>query len=68
VKPTDLPILGELLVAGPDDPVFDWLVLAGPLVVVVLALLGRSPPTVVLAGAYVAAAVANVLKNAVRLS
>ncbi|UPW00375.1 hypothetical protein M0R88_17950 [Halorussus gelatinilyticus] len=37
-----VPIVGEILAAGPNDRVFDSLLLAGPLLVVAIALLGRS--------------------------
>lgn len=48
----DVPVLAWILDTGPDDRVFDSLLLAGPLLIVVLALVGRSPVTVALAVGY----------------
>ncbi|WP_254768462.1 hypothetical protein [Salinilacihabitans rarus] len=38
---------------GPNDPVFDSLLLTGPLVVALVVVLGRSPITTAVAAAYV---------------
>lgn len=48
----NVPILGELLSAGPNDRVFDSLLLVGPLLIVVIAIAGRSLPTMLLAIGY----------------
>jgi len=55
-----------LLVAGPDDRVLDAFVVLGPLVVALLALLGRGPVTEILAAGYVVALLAYVGVVAVR--
>ncbi|QGN06027.1 hypothetical protein Hrd1104_01115 [Halorhabdus sp. CBA1104] len=48
----DLPIVGTVYESGADDRIFDGLLLVGPLVVVVIAALGRSLLTELLAVAY----------------
>jgi len=62
----EIPFVGRILVAGPGDPVFDWLLALGPGVVVLAAVLGRSLPTVALAIAYVTAIVVRVAYNGLR--
>lgn len=42
MNPDDLPIAGELLEVGAEDPVFDWLLLAGPFLIILVAIAGRS--------------------------
>lgn len=49
----DLPLLRRLEDIGPTDPVFDLLVLAGPLVIAAIALLGRTAITTTFATVYV---------------
>ena len=61
-----LPLVRQVVTSGAEDPVFDGLLLAGPLVVLLLALLGRSPFTQALALGYVVAFGAHVLSNALR--
>ncbi|PSQ15416.1 hypothetical protein BRD00_14055 [Halobacteriales archaeon QS_8_69_26] len=56
MRPRDLPVIHGVIEAGPNDRVFDVLLLSGPLVVGLVALLGRE--NVVSAGvasAYLAA-------------
>ena len=48
----DVPVVGPILAAGADDPVFDALLLAGPLCIAVVAVAGRRPLTVALAATY----------------
>ncbi|GGL22886.1 hypothetical protein GCM10009037_02880 [Halarchaeum grantii] len=52
--------------AGPNDRVLDAFVLLGPLVLALLALLGRGPVTEALAAGYVLALLAYVAAIAVR--
>lgn len=52
MKPERIPIIDALLAAGPNDQIFDSLLLAGPLLIVVIALVGRSLLTVLLAVGY----------------
>ncbi|WP_336036524.1 hypothetical protein [Halobacterium yunchengense] len=61
----DVPVVGEVVEAGADDRVFDGLLLAGPLVVALIAVLGRTPVTVAVAAGYVAVFVAYTLWKAV---
>jgi len=56
-----IPLIGQVINSGADDRVFDALLLAGPLVVVVLALVGRNLVTEGLAAAYLAVFVGYVL-------
>lgn len=47
-----IPLVGSLLAAGADDDVFDALLVLGPVIVIVITLLGRSPVSIALAVAY----------------
>ncbi|MFC6826840.1 hypothetical protein [Halopelagius fulvigenes] len=60
----DAPLLGPVLNAGADDRVFDGLLLAGPLLLCVLALVGRTRTTTVLAAGYLAVFVGYTLYKA----
>jgi|GEM_PF-3531818 len=62
----DLPILRHLEDVGPTDPVFDLLVLLGPLVIALIALLGRTPVTMTTTTAYVLGFVAYFGWNATK--
>ena len=55
MRPHDLPVVRQVLASGADDRVLDALLLLGPVVILVLALLGRSPVTVAIAAAYLLA-------------
>lgn len=48
----DIPFIGSLLAAGADDRVFDILLLVGPLAILVITILGRTPLSVAIAVAY----------------
>lgn len=52
MRPTDLPIIAQVSDAGADDWVFDTLLFAGPVVIGLIVLFGRSAPTEVVALAY----------------
>ncbi|WP_137285022.1 hypothetical protein [Halorussus salinisoli] len=54
MKTDSVPIVGELFAAGPSDRVFDSLLLAGPLLIVFVALVGRSLLTTLLTVSYLA--------------
>lgn len=55
-----------LFVTGPDDRVFDAFILVAPLVVLVIALLGRTGVTTALAAGYLLAFVGYVVSLGVR--
>lgn len=62
----DVPFLGSL--SEGHGRGFDILILCGPLLIAVLALLGRSPLTTVLAAGYVVAFVLYMLMKSIRYS
>jgi hypothetical protein len=47
-----LPLVSSILESGADDRIFDGLLLCGPVVIALIAVLGRTPVTVGLAGGY----------------
>lgn len=57
----DLPILSHILESGADDRVFDFLLLVGPLVIALVAALGRTLLTRAIAFAYIGVFVAHIL-------
>lgn len=65
ISPEDVPFLGSLSHEGRSRG-FDALILCGPLLIAVLALLGRSQLTTVLAAGYVAAFILYTLMKSVR--
>ncbi|RDI71609.1 hypothetical protein [Halopelagius longus] len=60
----DAPVLGPVLEAGADDRVFDGLLLAGPILLCALALVGRREVTTVIAAGYIAVFVGYTLHKA----
>jgi len=52
MSPRELPVVGRLSDVGPEDPVFDSLLLVGPFVVVLIAMFGRHPVSDVVAVGY----------------
>jgi len=54
MTPRDLPVVSAVFDAGADDRVFDSLLFAGPLVIVLIVALGRSLVTEAVAIAYIA--------------
>ncbi|ELY64473.1 hypothetical protein [Natrinema versiforme] len=66
MRVSELPIVGDLLESGAEDRVFDSLLLVGPLLILVIAVAGRSALTTGLAAAYVMFFVAYVLYRGVR--
>lgn len=63
MPPTEWPLLTAVRDAGTDDSVLQGLLLAGPLVIALIVLLGRSPVTTVLAGGYLVVLLGNTLRN-----
>jgi hypothetical protein len=68
VNVDDLPIIGRVHQWGAEETVYDALLLCGPLVVLVIAVLGRTSVTVGLTGLYVASFVGYALSRAVWVS
>ncbi|QLG48220.1 hypothetical protein [Natrinema halophilum] len=63
---SDLPVVGQLLESGAEDRVFDGLLLIGPVLIVGIAILGRSVITTGIATTYVLFFVAYILYLGVR--
>lgn len=61
-----LPVVSAVIEAGPQDRVFDALLLLGPFVIGVIVLLGRSLPTKTLAVVYLWTFVASTVYRWVR--
>ena len=66
MMPRDLPVVSAVVEAGADDRIFDSLLLIGPLVIGLIALLGRSFVTEAVAVVYIAVFVGYTLYRAVR--
>ncbi|AFO56271.1 MULTISPECIES: hypothetical protein [Natrinema] len=62
----DLPIVGGFLEAGAEDRVFDLLLLVGPLLILFIAVAGRSPLTVGGAIAYCWFFIAHIIYRGVQ--
>jgi hypothetical protein len=62
----DLPVVSNVVDSGADDRVFDSLLLLGPVVIGVVALVGRSLFTEALAVTYLAAFVTYTLYRGIR--
>ncbi|ADB60964.1 hypothetical protein Htur_2081 [Haloterrigena turkmenica DSM 5511] len=62
----EIPVVGELLESGAEDRVFDTLLLIGPGIILVIALLGRSPLTLGIAIGYLVFFLAYVLYRGVQ--
>lgn len=65
MRPQDLPWVGRVLAFGPDDVVYDSLILLGPLVVALFVVAGRNPVTIAVALGYVASFVSYAAYRAV---
>lgn len=66
MRSTDVPIVAHVRESGPNDRVYDALLLSGPLVIVVIAALGRTLPTRVLAVSYIVLLVVYILLRGVQ--
>lgn len=64
MNPESVPVLGLLFRWGPGDRGFDALMVLGPLVVLIVTVVGRSPVTTAIAGGYLAGLVGYVLYRA----
>lgn len=61
MRPGDVPLVSQVFEWGAEDRVFDALLLVGPLVVVIVVVLGRSALTRAIALVYIATFVAYAL-------
>lgn len=52
MKLTRVPLVGSVVESGADDRVFDALLLSGPLVIMLIAIFGRTLVTTGLSGGY----------------
>ena len=64
MNPRRFPIVGTVFDAGPNDSMFDLLLVAGPILILTIAFVGRSLPTTLLALGYVLAVLGRVLWKA----
>lgn len=62
----DLPLVAYVLESGANDRVFDFLLLVGPAVIVLVAIVGRTLATVGISVAYLVFFVAYVLYKGLR--
>lgn len=63
---SEIPFVYQIRDWGPDDPTFDSLLLIGPLVILIVVLLGRTPITIGIAAIYLLAFVGYVLYKSIR--
>lgn len=59
-----IPLIGGVIESGADDRVFDGLLLSGPVLLVLLALVGRNLITEAIAALYIAVFVGYVIYTA----
>ncbi|MFB6072038.1 MAG: hypothetical protein ABEJ88_03630 [Halobacterium sp.] len=64
MKRDDVPVVRHMADIGPQDPVFDSLILLGPIVIVAVAAVGRNAATTALAVGYLASFVLYTLYKA----
>ncbi|MFT4891973.1 MAG: hypothetical protein ACI9YT_002912 [Halobacteriales archaeon] len=62
----ELPIVGEIFAAGSTDPIYDLLMVAGPLLLLVIRVVGREFVTQALVGLYLLSFLAYVVVRHVR--
>lgn len=65
MRAENVPLVKQVVQSGPDDSIYDAMLLAGPVLLLVIALLGRSPATVSLAVLYLVGLGTNLAKNGV---
>ena len=66
MKISRLPFVSQVVESGADDRVFDGLLLAGPFIILIIAVAGRSLFTHLLAASYIAVFAVHILLNAMR--
>jgi hypothetical protein len=66
MKPTEFPIVAQVIESGAQDRVFDALLLVGPLVILLIAAVGRSALSIAVAVVYLLAFVGHVLTNGLK--
>lgn len=65
MKPRDVPLVDQIVESGADDHVYDTFMLMGPLVLVIVAVVGRTLLTEVVVGAHLLAFTTYVVYNAI---
>ena len=65
MRARELPIVGQVFESGAEDRVFDSLLLVGPVIIVLIAAVGRSLLTTAIAVTYVVFFVAYVIYRGV---
>lgn len=65
MNPNDLLPVSWLSRASPGDPVFDALMIIGPILLVIVAVFGRTVVTTVMVGLYVASFLVYTLYNGI---
>lgn len=68
MRPSDLPLISHVYESGPDDRVFDSLLLVGPLVILLIVILERTLLTHLIAISYITLLVIYVLYRGIRTS
>ncbi|WP_222918637.1 hypothetical protein [Natrinema sp. SYSU A 869] len=66
MRPSELPLVGQVFESGAEDRVFDSLLLVGPVIILLIVAVGRSLLTTSIAVGYVLFFVAYVLYRGVR--
>jgi hypothetical protein len=66
MKPTEFPIVAQVIESGAQDRVFDALLLVGPPVILLIAAVGRSALSIAVAVVYLLAFVGHVLTNGLK--
>lgn len=66
MNPKSVPVVGTVFEMGADDLLFDSLLLAGPLLVLVIVLGGRHPAAVALVALYLVVFLAKIGANSLR--
>lgn len=65
MTPDSLPLIAWLSEASPGDPIFDSLMILGPILLLVVAIVGRTTATNFLVGIYVASFFVYVIYNGI---
>jgi len=63
MKVDQIPVVQQVVESGAEDRVFDSLLLSGPLLIGLIAVMGRSLLTIAVAGGYLLAFIVYILLN-----